>query len=314
MNYIYRAIMLFGLFVNSLTAMEVAQELQEKQSSFMKSFLNGACAGSIEVMVSNPLIVLKNELILKTKGGTSNPTVAHTPYAALKAMMHKYYKGCGTGILFMAPITAVQNSTALVLAELFKGQNESTLTQKAVAAFCGGTCSALIESPADLLVLQRQNPAYKHEEVKETWQRIYAVRGLPTFYRGAMATCTRDGTITLAYKTGGDIIQKWFPFTMENSTAQKVACDAVAAIVAATVSQPADVISARMKSDLAKNVYKSSVQTALDIVRKEGYTALFKGLIPRGSRILLAVPLLSALTQREVGTNAIEYLEKICKS
>ncbi len=324
MNTLYKATLLCMVTASHTLCMdEKTKEQPEKQSTFLKSFLNGAVAGSVEVMVSNPLIVLKNELILRAK---AHPSHAPASPEALKHMfknlskermrelMQKYYKGCGTGILFMAPIVAIQNSTALVLAQLFQGQSDVTLAQKTLAAFCAGACSALIEGPADLLVLQRQNPSFKHELLKDTWQRIYKERGLSTFYRGISATCMRDGTITIAYKAGGEIIRKWNPLTTNNEAVDKTLSDMVAAVLAATLSQPADVVSGRMKSDLTKSVYKNCIQTALHIIRKEGIRALYKGLVPRGTRAFLAIPLWRLLTEQEVGTQALARLEKLFKS
>ena len=69
--------------------------------------------------MSNPLIVLKNDLILRSKGHTPQPPgpQGQPLHASAKQraeqLIRKYYKGCGTGVLFMAPIVAVQNSTAL---------------------------------------------------------------------------------------------------------------------------------------------------------------------------------------------------------
>ena len=186
MNYLYATILLFCV-ASSLVAMEQAKEKPKKQLSFLENFANGAAAGGIEVMMSNPLIVLKNDLILRSKGHTPQPPgpQGQPLHASAKQwaeqLIRKYYKGCGTGVLFMAPIVAVQNSTALILAELFKKDSRATYLERAMAAFCAGSLSSMIESPADLVVLQRQNPAFKTESYRETWQRIYQHRGFATF-------------------------------------------------------------------------------------------------------------------------------------
>ena len=172
----------------------------------------------------------------------------------------------------------------------------------------------MIESPADLVVLQRQNPAFKTESYRETWQRIYQHRGFATFYRGISATCVRDGAITIAFKGGGEALRNAMPMTSGNKTFDKTLSDMTAAILATVLSQPADVVSGRMKGDLEKKIYKNCIQTALSILKNEGFKALFKGLIPRGTRALLAVPLWSALTEQEVGTQVLHQAVKLFKS
>lgn len=280
----------------------------KKRQSFAESVVNGATAGMAEVMISNPLIVWANTRILKT-AGWQLPKASHnlskkSLWDVAKKGLNKYYKGCGTGVLFMTPIIAMQNSAAVLFAHLI--HSDPTLAQKTLAAFGAGTCSAMIESPADLVVLHRQHPQFKNESYTETWRRILKVRGLPTFYRGVAATSTRDGFITLSYKTGGDALQKALPLESNHRHIDKILCDTVSGGLAALVSQPAHVVSARMKNDLRKTTYRSCLQTAGSMAKQEGWRALFKGLGPRSMRLLLAKPLWSALIEREVGTETFK--------
>lgn len=249
MKLLYKTILLFLTVFPAIICMEAPAEKQaQKQSTFLHNFVNGAVAGAAEVVISNPLIVLKNELILRSKNNRPQPPGPHERLHEPRAssnkffeLLKKYYKGCGTGIVFMAPIVAIQNSAALILAEQFKGDSNANELQRAAAAFCAGSLSSMIESPADLVVLQRQSPAFKNESYEQTWQRIYKHKGLPTFYRGITATCVRDGTITIAFKGGGEMIRNSLPLTTGNKTVDKTLSDICAALVATVLSQPADV-------------------------------------------------------------------------
>ncbi len=282
---------------------------QKRERTFWKDVLDGAVAGGIEVMCNNPLVVIKNNLILSKETSASGKGVLKafsTQLANPKGMIKKYYKGCGTGIASMAPITALQNSIAFLLGKGFG--DAPTLAQRTVAAFGAGCISALLGSPSDLVVLQRQNPLYSGETLMGTLRRIYGVKGLATVYRGISGTAARDGIFTAAYKTGGDAINSVIPSITGNPEVDVVLCASLAGVIAAVLSHPADVIAARMKSDLEVVNYKTVWQTASTLVKEERASALFKGLAPRAFRIMLAIPLISAMLQWEVGTKAAERI------
>lgn len=308
MNYIYTAIFLAGcaMSTKTLQAMDTYKEQKiislKKNRTFMEDVFNGAIAGSVEVLINNPLVVIKNDLILNKKENKNHFNLKN-PHNIIK----KYYKGCGAGIASMAPITALQNSISFFLAKTFG--NNPTLTQKTIAAYGAGWISALLASPADLIVLQRQNSLYAKESLHGTLQRICGVNGLATVYRGLNGTGIRDGIFTAAYKTGGSIIHNIIPTITDNTETDKILCASLAGLIAAILSHPADVITARMKSDLSASYYKTTAQTAATIIKKEGLSALFKGVTPRAFRIILAIPLLNVMLDHEIGTKLIKKIE-----
>lgn len=313
MNYIYMLMIIVGCTINSrpMWAMDSAdmQEVKttKKDASFLKDFLNGAIAGGLEVACNNPLVVLKNDLILSKGGSEKNMLAMLVEYAKdPKKMLKKYYKGCGTGIASMAPITALQNGIAVMLGGIFG--DDPTLAQRTLAACGGGAMSAILGSPSDLVVLQRQNPLYTNETLMATVRRICAHNGLATLYRGVAGTATRDGIFTAAYKTGGEALSAVMPSLTGNPSIDKIVCASLAGVIAAIISHPDDVITARMKSDLAREQYQNSIQTAMSIVSEESVAALFKGLTPRAFRIMIAIPFISAVLQLQPGSRAVESL------
>lgn len=310
MNYLHLVILMTGCAVSThtLQAMDTDKKQDilsvKKKHTFIQDISNGAFAGGTEVMLNNPLVVITNNLMLMIQGNNSNKkpflNSLKSNVANPQHMIKKYYKGCGTGVALMAPITALQNSAALILTKAF-GDNP-TLTQKTMAACGAGYLAALLASPADLVVLQRQNPEYCQESLKGTLQRIYKVNSLATFYRGLNGTGIRDGIFTAAYKTGGNTLQNIVPTITGDTYKDKLLCASLAGVIAATLSHPANVVTARMKSDLSATYYKTTPQTIATIVKKEGFSALFKGLSPRAIRIMLAIPWISMILDYDVST------------
>ena len=321
MNYSYKGVLIAMCAMNTTAHTMDTYKKQEivsvkRNRTFMEDVLDGAIAGSIEVLVDNPLSVMKNNLILSKNGSNSGKPALNLlkdNFNSFKnnlknpqKIVQKYYKGCGTGVASMAPITALQNSMTFLLAQSFG--NNPTLAQKTIAACGAGYLSALLASPADLVILQRQNPLYTCESLGGTLRRIYGVNGLRTMYRGLNGTGIRDGLFTAAYKTGGSVIHTIVPPITDNAEKNKILCASFAGLIAAIFSHPADVISARMKSDLSASYYKTTPQTAFTIVKEEGLAALFKGVTPRALRIMFAIPLMSAVLNYEPSSKIIEKI------
>lgn len=314
MNYLYKSVLIAACAMNTpIHAMDTYKKQDivavKKSRTFMDDVVDGAFAGSFEILVDNPLSVIKNDLILSTTKNKTNKTIFDSFKNNLmnpKKMVKKYYKGCGTGMASMAPITALQNSMAFLLAQPF-GDNP-TLAQKTMAACGAGYCAAILASPADLVVLQRQNALYTRESLAGTLRRIYRVNGCMTMYRGLNGTGIRDGIFTAAYKTGGNVIHSIVPPITDDTKKNKIICASFAGLVAAVISHPADVITARMKSDLAASHYKTTPQTLVTIVKEEGLSALFKGVTPRAFRIMFAIPLISTVLEYEPGTTLVKEI------
>ena len=269
-------LLLLAACVSSLAMESVDKIKSQQKASFWQEVLNGGVAGALEVLLNSPLIVLKNELILQAKGTKPAPVVsAESWQEAAQAFVRKYYKGCGTGMASMIPITAFQNSMSLVFAQAF-GAGKS-LTAQALAAMQAGMLSSLLSSPADLVVLQRQNPKFVGESFAETMQRVLSQRGVLTLYRGVTGTGLRDGLFTVAYKSGGKLLQEEVRVSTGNKKLDGFLASILVAVVASVVSQPLDVVSAKMKSDLACTKYKTSFSTVQSIYTSEGLGAFMKG-------------------------------------
>ncbi len=284
-------------------------ETPKRKSSFIEELVNGGFAGCLEVLINNPLIVVKNDLIVPQVKKTEAITQPKSFTDMMKVFVYKYYKGCGTGMASMIPITAFQNSMALVLAQQYG--SEKTLTQEASAAMQAGTLSALLSSPADLLVLQRQNARFATEFLFETVKRVWSEKGLRTFYRGITATGLRDGCFTVAYKSGGKLLQEQVPLKSGSEKVDGLIASLLVAVLASVGSQPLDVISAKMKADLSGQTFKSFFSSIYTIQQTEGYASFMKGCSARTARIVLAVPLLNYLTANKAGMSLVNTTKAV---
>jgi hypothetical protein len=267
-----------------------------EQHSFIDNSLIGALSGVCEVTINQPAIAIKNELQTRIKA----PKTEHAATFAKKnvgATLSKLYKGYGVNVASMAPITAIQVGVYGVLTDYFARKGNLSDREKTAAAFLAGTASALASSPADMLVIQQG------QVTKDTFlNTLKAIIGnekanpfavLSKLYRGVLPTAIRDGGFTVGYLALGDIIKKSFAIDTGNKLTDTALSGIPAGLIAGVITHPFDRISTSLKKDLAKESYRNSFQTALKIAQEEGIAGLFKGLIPRATRIAIAIPVLS---------------------
>ena len=67
----------------------------------------------------------------------------------------------------------------------------------------------------------------------------------------------------------------------------------VAGGITAVVSHPFDTISTLMQSDYNKRLTSTMRQTVMKLYQEEGMYGFFKGVTPRGIRVVLAIPLMN---------------------
>ena len=84
-----------------------------------------------------------------------------------------------------------------------------------------------------------------------------------------------------------------------NTTLETMACGGLAGAVSVYGNTPIDVVKTRMQG-LEAHKYSSSWQCAVQIWKKEGFPAFYKGTVPRLSRVVLDVAIVFTLYEQIV--------------
>ncbi len=204
------------------------------------------------------------------------------------------YNGCAVNALAQMPITAVQMGTQSVLSNGLKSRQNCELSesQKLAVSYSAGVCGALIDTPSNAVQLYLQNAA---NAGKNSWQAMKALG--KNCYKGFMPNALlKEGPFAVGYQIlgtqGKNLVA---PYVGDNMSAVALG-GAGAGVLTAIVTQPGAVIRNRMQAN--PNLYPTLRSSVANICKQEGVKALWKGLVPRGTRVAIAVPLYVAYTQK----------------
>lgn len=256
----------------------------------MHKIMSGGVAGAMEVLVNHPFWTLKtrfqNKAIPKNQKMTFKPSVL---YAGLRA-----------NVLSMAPITAIQvGGTEGLKNAMISNSEEGDISPAGnlAASSLAGGFSGLVSGPTEL-IMAKQTP---ERGFMATASDLVKNQGYRVLKTGMGGTAIREAVFTSGYMTGASSMSKYFTPYMSKERAD-LAGGVTAGVGAAIVSQPFDAIkTAQQTSGSTMPMWRMM----LDTLKNEGFSALYKGSIPRKLRVIVAIPLID-----KVKTDTNEALER----
>jgi solute carrier family 25 2-oxodicarboxylate transporter 21 len=153
-----------------------------------------------------------------------------------------------------------------------------------------GAISAIVYTPVDLITIQQQklvlNPI-------ETARYIVEKHGIAGLLRGFSSCAVREALYSAGYLGLAPIFTYYVSSTSEfgssphgtHSLAAGICGASLAGILVSTLTHPVDTCKTCVQSDMLGRTYPSAFQTSTILYSQGGVPALFKGLIPRVTRI-----------------------------
>ena len=198
----------------------------------------------------------------------------------------------------IGPISAVQLAAHGVLEgaaqNLFPARVcEKTPCQLAVAS-AAGVASCLVVTPAEVLMVNQQTSGKPLVNVVKELVHRAGIRGLyrgnaPTAFREAAWTCGFFGATPALKET----LQDDSKYLRRNEVAASAIASIIAGQVAATISQPADVLSSLMKDDSGlggkTQQFANVTAAARTLYQQSGISGFCRGLASRSLRCCGAV-------------------------
>ncbi|CAL5225283.1 g8081 [Coccomyxa viridis] len=245
----------------------------------------GAVAGSMEVLLMQPTIAIKNAL-------QEGRPVPWSPKLL--------YRGLGVNLGSIAPITAIQFGVHRIL-EAAQGEEVSQLGQIG-AATGAGAASSLVGCPAELLMIQQQ----KHgRPLMQEAQRIVAKYGPTGLYRGLTGTAIRETIYTGSYLGLCPVLQTYIDrtaFAREGPPGASLVVSGISTgLLASVVTQPIDTAKTRMQAFMDPKEhpeYATLRSTLQHLVKTQGLSGLWAGIVPRAGRISCAVIILQGVRSK----------------
>eukprot|EP00037_Helgoeca_nana_P033886 m.419799 g.419799 ORF g.419799 m.419799 type:complete len:277 (-) comp31840_c0_seq1:277-1107(-) len=232
----------------------------------------GMSAGCIEIVALQPMLYCKNA------------TQQNLPLSLNPAVL---YRGVVMSATNMSIITGVQFPlTGLISNAISGGGRKLTDGESLVAAFAGGTISAVICSPMELVMIQQQKNG---GSIGHHGTRICG-GGPSMLFRGLTPTMVREGIFTMGYMALGPVVSKKLTeSTGVTGFAATFGGCSIAGVIAASLSHPFDTIKTVVQGDVDSKTYKGPGHAYKLLLEEGGPARFFSGWAWRTSRMIGAL-------------------------
>ncbi|XP_011867114.1 PREDICTED: mitochondrial 2-oxodicarboxylate carrier [Vollenhovia emeryi] len=258
----------------------------------------GGSAGFIEVCIMHPMDLVKTRFQLQVKTAKSDPLY----YTGIRDCMTKMYrteglpafwKGILPPILVETPKRAVKFFTFEQYKQFFLfGASAPTPLTFSCAGFFAGVTEAILVNPFEVVKVKLQS---NRKHVKESPSTVAVTKeiiskygfGLNGLNKGLSATVMRNAVFNSFYFGFYHSVKGYVPASKEPwlEFLTKVAIGFVSGTVASCLNIPFDVAKSRIQGSQDGTQYKGTLNTMRIVYKREGFRALYKGLVPKVLRL-----------------------------
>ncbi|EEY69047.1 Mitochondrial Carrier (MC) Family [Phytophthora infestans T30-4] len=247
----------------------------------------GSIAGMIEVMLQQPTVAIKNAVQQGRPVPWSMPAL---------------YRGVIVSLASIAPVSAIQFAVnGRLLRSLTDPTSAPSDETKVLCGTLSGVASAVLSAPAELVMTLQQNHG---RSFGATVTKIAREHGVVRLLRGFTSTAVRDAVWCAGYLALGPVFTRemhtFSPATFGDvdtaSTSQKalasIAGCVTAGLITVAATQPVDTIKTVMQGEammLPSGRAPSTLATAGRIYGEGGLARFYRGIVPRGCRLVGAV-------------------------
>lgn len=284
---------------------------EQQPLPFHFQFIAGAIAGGTEIMTMYPLDGNYNFIsVVKTRFQLQVGTGGTEGYSSITDCFKKIIKNEGFGRLYrgiLAPIMIEAPKRATKFAangyynNLLSSLGMSPGQKKSIV--CGimaGLTEATIIVPFELVKIrmQDQRNSQLYKSTFDAISKIFRQEGIFAFYNGLESTLWRHATWNGGYFGVIHFVRQSLPTasTKQETLRNNFIAGTIGGTFGTILNTPFDVVKTRIQNQLPGSVKYNWVIPSLGrIVREEGFSALYKGFLPKvlrlgpGGGILLVV-------------------------
>lgn len=261
--------------------------------SFSQFMVAGSIAGMVEHMAMFPIDTLKTRMqMLATSGGSAHAAVGR----ALKSIVKSegplgLYRGIGAMGLGAGPAHAVYFSVYETCKEKMGGNRRGHHPfAHAASGVLATIASDAVFTPMDVVKQRLQLRNSPYGGVMDCIKRILREEGFRAFYASYRTTVVMNAPFTAVHFATYEAVKKILNrISPENATEEHllvhIGAGGAAGALASAVTTPLDVVKTRLQCQGVCGADRFSSSSISDvvgkIVRKEGPSALMRGLKPR---------------------------------
>ncbi|KAF0763735.1 tricarboxylate transport protein, mitochondrial [Aphis craccivora] len=264
----------------------------------LKGIVAGGITGGIEICITYPTEYVKTQIQLDEKAGARkyNGIIDCVKKTVKNHGVFGLYRGLSVLLYGSIPKSAVRFGAFEALSTQIGGNGELTATQRVLCGLGAGVSEAILAvTPMETVKVKFINdqrlekPRFKG--FFHGTSIIIREQGISGVYQGLMPTILKQGTNQAIRFYVMGALKNLYKGDDPNKPVPKLLVGVFGmAAGAASVygNTPLDVVKTRMQG-LEAHKYKSTVDCMLQIWKKEGPTAFYKGTVPRLSRVCLDV-------------------------
>ncbi|OAA68684.1 mitochondrial 2-oxodicarboxylate transporter [Niveomyces insectorum RCEF 264] len=284
--------------------------MSEQPLPFVYQFAAGAVAGVSEILVMYPLDVVKTRVQLQTGKGTGPDSYNGMLDCFRKIIRHegfsRLYRGIAAPIMMEAPKRATKFAANDEWGKVYRkafGQEKMTQGLSVLTGATAGATESFVVVPFELVKIRLQDKASagKYSGMIDVVSKTIRNEGLLAMYQGLESTMWRHILWNAGYFGCIFQVRQLLP-KVENKQKQMLN-DIVAGTIGGTIgtalNTPMDVVKSRIQNETRVSGVVSKYNWAWPalgtVLKEEGFSALYKGFLPKvlrlgpGGGILLVV-------------------------
>jgi len=263
-----------------------------KKDTGVKTVVKGFLTGGTQAAITYPTEYVKTQLQLQSK---TNPEFNGIIDCAKKTVdqhgVKGLYRGAGVRILGAGFQQMFRWGAYTNLAGMMRDEKSGKLSP-AMNVICGmgaGICEAVCAvTPVETVKTrvtddQRRNTG-KYKGSADAVVKILKSEGPMGLYRGALPTILKQGTnqaVRMPLQVQIFTMISLGDETKKQNPVYNGAAGFLAGCGSVFLTQPQDCVKSRMQGEAAKELYKGTVDCAMQMMKTEGPAAFFSGAIPR---------------------------------
>jgi len=278
---------------------------KQEKASPLRSIIAGSSAGAVEIAITYPAEFAKTRTQL-------NQRLAQGQKLPWPPFGKQWYAGCTTLIIGNSIKAGVRFVAFDQYRQLLSGP-EGTISgpMTVVSGFLAGATESLLavtpfESIKTQLIDDRKRTQPRMRGFLHGSALIFREQGVRGFFRGFVPTTARQAANSAvrfsSYTSLKQAAQSYVAPGEKLSTAATFAIGGLAGTITVYATQPIDTIKTRMQSIDAKGLYKSSIDCAVQIWKKEGVFTFWSGAVPRLGRLVFSGGIVFTMYEKTMET------------
>jgi len=289
--------------------MTKAAQKNNQQMTPKVAAIVGGIAGALEITAAYPVEFTKVIMQLYSKYNNMG-AINVMKYTVKKDGFFGLYKGYN--LLLGAAVPK-----AYVRFGIFEYLKQNVFTTQSIinTTICGAIAGAVeglvVHTPVENMKVKLIHDRFKNPpQFKNMFHGIYKVsteQGFKGLSSGAFITMCKEGSnhaIRFPLFLG---LQQTFSPYFNNNVLRDLITGGMTGVICVAINQPLDVLKTNLQG-LNSHKYTGAVDCAKQIVRKEGYSGLYKGVKPRMARVAIEVSVTFA-SYNAIKETVLKYLD-----